>query len=393
MASRLEEIARRLVAFDTVSSASNVAALEYLAGELEDAGVRVRLQRWQAAGVAKANLLALAGPVATEGLLVSGHVDTVPFAGQPGWTRDPLRLEASGDRLYGRGVSDMKGFLAQCVEALRRLDHRKLRRPLVLAFTADEEIGCLGAERLVGELPELLGQVPVPRQAWIGEPTSFAVFHAHKGIGVFEVCVRGRGGHSSRPDLGVNAITVMGRVLEALRQFQDEETSRDVPAPAELFADAPRTTLNVGTIRGGTAANVIAEECAIAVSFRFPPGEDPLEIHERIKRRLETVDPRDMRSGELRASIDAGPLTAIPALQSPRGTPLEVALREATGAAEPRGALFVTDGCRFAEAGIASIICGPGDLEQAHQPDESISREAFERGPDLIVDVTRRLCG
>ena len=392
MTFRGEDLLRRLVAIDTVSSSSNVEALELLAAPLEESGFRVALQRWERDAGARANLVAVAGPAEEDGLILSGHVDTVPFEGQPGWTRDPLRLEASGDRLYGRGTSDMKGFLVSCVEAVRGLDPGTLRRPVVVLVTADEEIGALGAERLAPELPSLLGGVPPPRLAWIGEPTSFRVFHAHKGVGVFDVAVHGRGGHSSRPDLGVNAITVMGRVLEALRDFQDEAMSRPDPDCVEDFAEAPWTTLNVGTIRGGTAANVIAEVCRIDASFRFLPGHDPQAIYERVVQRLRGIEPRDTRRGDARATIEAGALRVVPAMRSPRETPLERALCEALGASPAGGALFVTDGCRLARAGIAAVICGPGDLEQAHQPDESVSRRALERSTTLVAEVVRHLC-
>ncbi len=190
----LYEVASRLVAYNTVSSKSNVEAMEYLGAHLDSHGFRVSLQRAEVDGVPKVNLIACAGPPEPDGLIISGHVDTVPFVGQPGWTRDPLRLEVDEARVYGRGTSDMKVFLAQCVDAAARLDLATLRRPLVFLFTADEEIGCLGAARLRPLLPDYLGPIPQPRLAWIGEPTSYQVFHAHKGVVLFTVTVRGRGG-------------------------------------------------------------------------------------------------------------------------------------------------------------------------------------------------------
>ena len=149
------------------------------------------------------------GPPRADGLIISGHVDTVPFDGQPGWEREPLKLEVAGERIYGRGTTDMKGFIAQCLDAARTLDSARLRRPLVFVFTASEEVGCLGAHSVAPALKQILGDTPVPRLAWIGEPTSWGVCHAHKSIVSFSVTVRGIGGHSGAPARGVNAIAVM----------------------------------------------------------------------------------------------------------------------------------------------------------------------------------------
>src|SRR4051812_34028980 len=233
MNSYLYEVASRLVSFDTVSSKSNAEAMEYLGGQLNDHGFRVSLQRSDIAGVPKINLLAWAGPAEPDGLIISGHVDTVPFTGQPGWTRDPLRLEIDDSRIYGRGTSDMKVFLAQCVAAAARLEVTTLRRPLVFLFTADEEIGCRGAERMLSVLPELLESIPQPRLAWIGEPTSYQVFHTHKGVVLFTITVHGLGGHSSLPEQGVNAIAVAGKVIETVGRYQAELRSQHSAA----FAD------------------------------------------------------------------------------------------------------------------------------------------------------------
>src|SRR5512145_458951 len=160
---RLEALASRLIAVDTVSTRGNAAVMDELAERLERAGFRARLQRWGEGPHAKANLVAVAGPPEPDGLILSGHLDIVPFEGQPGWTRDALRLVFEGDRVYGRGTSDMKVFLAQCVDAACRLDLAALRRPVVFLFTSDEEIGCLGGARLAAELDGLLGEMPTPK--------------------------------------------------------------------------------------------------------------------------------------------------------------------------------------------------------------------------------------
>jgi len=391
LTSQLRDIAARLIATDTVSSRGNAELMGELGDRLETAGFRARLQRWGEGPHAKANLVAVAGPAEPGGLVVSGHLDVVPFADQPGWTRDPLRLAFDGDRVYGRGSSDMKVFLAQCVAAAFALDLAALRRPVVFVFTADEEIGCLGSARLLPELDALLGGVPRPALAWIGEPTSWRVLHAHKGIAAFSVSVRGRGGHSSVPTAGVNAIAVAAQALARVGELQAELRRAPRAEFAALFSDAPYTTLNFGTVQGGTAPNVIAEQCAFTVSYRPLPDEDPLFVQREVKRRLGARAFTDWGS-DVEAEVSVSDALVAPGLLSPTGTTLEHALREQLAAGAPGGAPFCTDGGRFATAGIASLICGPGDLEQAHQPDESVSRAAFESGAEHIQRVIERMC-
>jgi acetylornithine deacetylase len=388
----LYEAARRLVAFDTVSAHSDRAVIDYLAGELRAHDFNLAVQPIELDGVAQANLVAWIGPPRENGLIISAHVDTVPYEGQPGWTREPLKLEGEGDRIYGRGTSDMKGFIAQCLDAAARLDAARLRRPLVFVFTASEEVGCLGAEQAGPALKEILGTTPAPRLCWIGEPTSWEVAHAHKSIVAFQVTARGRGGHSGAPAGGVNAIAVMGKAMDAIGNLMRER--RDA-APAEfkaIFPDAPYDVLNFGTIQGGIALNMIAEECALKISYRTLPDADPLELYREVERRLRALDAHDFAGGPHSASIELGRPMVVPPLLSARGTALEAALFAATGARKSGGVLFGTDGGWFSHSGIVSLICGPGDLDQAHQPNESIRRDAFEGGAAIALEVIERMC-
>jgi acetylornithine deacetylase len=392
MSEYLYETARRLVAFDTVSANSDRAAIDYLASELRARKFNVAVQPVELYGTAQANLVAWIGPPRRDGLIISAHVDTVPYARQPGWTRKPLELACEGDRIYGRGTSDMKGFLAQCLDASTRLDASRLKRPLVFVFTASEEVGCLGAEKAGPALAQILAPTPVPHLCWIGEPTSWQVSHAHKSIVSFEVAVRGRGGHSGAPAQGVNAIAVMAKVMDTIGRLQQER--RDT-APAEfkaIFPDAPHDVLNFGTIRGGIALNMIAEECALRISYRSLPDADPLDLYREAERRLRALDAHDYASGQHSASIELGRPMVVPPLLSPRGTALEAALFEATGEKHSGGVLFGTDGGWFSRSDIVSLICGPGDLDQAHQPNESIRREPFESGPAVALKVIERIC-
>lgn len=388
----LYEVARRLVGFDTVSAKSDMPAIEYLSKELAGHGLKTALQPVKLLGVAQANLVAWVGPPVADGLIISGHVDTVPYDGQPGWERAPLKLETTGERIYGRGTTDMKGFIAQCLDAARTLDITKLKRPLVFVFTASEEVGCLGAHSVAPALGQILGGTPVPRLAWIGEPTSYSVCHAHKSIVACNVTVRGIGGHSGAPGKGVNAIAVMGRVIDAIGRIQEERRVIASPEFAAVFPDAPHDVLNFGSIQGGIASNMIAEECKLRISYRTLPDEDPLEIHREIGRRLAALDTHDYAGHENLAKIEVGRASVVPPLNSPRGTALEAALFEVTGTKTSGGALYGTDGGWFTGSGIVSLICGPGDLDQAHQPNEYVRRDPFERGPAIVRGVIDKMC-
>lgn len=389
----LEHAAERLVGFDTVSQRSDEPAAAFVADELDRLGFQVQLQVDVVGGVRKVSVVAALGPPEPDGLILSGHLDIVPFAGQPGWIREPLRLTAEGDRLYGRGTSDMKGFVAACLAAARRLAPDSLARPLVFVFTCDEEIGCLGAERLAPALASLLGEVPLPRLCWIGEPTAWRVACAHKGIVQLEVRARGRGGHSSVPEAGVNAIALAARAVAAIGELQAELRAQPDEKWRDAFPDAPYATFNFGTIAGGTASNVIAEECRLRVSYRPLPGEDALAPYDAVCERLARLDPRDFGSPSLRGEIEVGPAFVVPGLRTPRGSALEEALLAELGETAVGGAPFCTDGGRLAVVGIDSLVCGPGELAQAHQPNESIGRAALARTPDVILAVLGRLLG
>ena len=388
----LYDVARRLVAFDTVSAKSDRDAMEYIAKELTSRGFKTALQPVELFGVVQANLVAWVGPPRADGLIISGHIDTVPFDGQPGWEREPLKLELAGDRIYGRGTTDMKGFIAECIDAARTLDSARLKRPLVFVFTASEEVGCLGAHSVAPALKQILGETPVPRLAWIGEPTSWGVSHAHKSIVSFGVTVRGIGGHSGAPAKGVNAIAVMARIVDTIGRYQQELAARRPAKYLEIFPDAPCDVLNFGTVQGGIALNMIAEECKLRISYRTLPDADPLDVYREIGRRIDALDGYDYAGREHRAKIEIGLLNVVPPLDSPRGTALEAALFDVTGAKTSGGALYATDGGWFTSSGITSLICGPGDLEQAHQPNEHVRRDAFERGTAMIHKVVDRLC-
>ncbi len=384
----LLEICRRLVAFDTVPTASNVACAEYLADLLDNAGWQILLHRDHALGADKASLVAWAGPPVERGLILSGHMDVVPHADQPGWTRDPLVLDTDGERIYGRGVSDMKAFLAQITVVARELDASRLERPLVLIFTCDEEMGCLGAARLAPHLRRLLGELPLPGECLIGEPTSFEVFIAHKGHVRLTVRIDGRGGHSSRPDLGTNAIAAMAEAAAELNAMEQDLLGRTTPEGRRLFPELPAAAINLGLITGGTADNMIADRCELTIGLRPLPGDDPELLIREVELRMTGAARRRFPAAEL--SLVEREVT--PAMSSPADGRLARTLAELSGCRHLRGAPFATDGGQLEGIGIHSVICGPGELEQAHRPDESLPISSLRRGAELIRELITRVC-
>src|SRR5262249_26416250 len=299
-------------------------------------------------------------------------------------------FDVDDDHAYGRGASDMKGFVAQCVIMAASLDVGRLARPVVFAFTAAEEVGSRGARALVGELPALLAEVPAPRLAWIGEPTSNRVFRAHKGIVSFEVVVHGIGWHASRPDRGVNAIVVAAEVVDRIGCYQAE--LRAGQGDPVMFPDYPTPNLNVGTIHGGTAVNIVAEECRMKVCYRPLPGQDPRAIYREIVRRVADIDGHDRGGSDRRATIVVGEPLVAGALLTPPDTRLERVLLDVLGPRPVLGAPYATDGPDLASARTAALIGGPGGLEHGHQANESIPRTAFENGPAVVRAVVERLC-
>jgi len=260
-------------------------------------------------------------------------------------------------------------------------------------LTGDEETGSAGAIKLAPALTEILGEIPPPRLAWLGEPTSYEVFRAHKGVVRFSFKVRGIGGHSSIPDKGVNAIAVAAKAIAAIGQYQQELRENPLRDFSEMFPESPYTTLNFGTISGGTASNVIAEQCSVDISYRQLPDCEPLEVFREIVKRIRDLNKHDYASSQREATIEFSEPQIVPALSSPANSPLERALMDVVHTGRARGALFATDGPQFAAVGIDSLICGPGELEQAHQPNESIKRSSYESGTQIVLSVLHQLCG
>ena len=358
----------RLVGFDTVSVRPNMALIaavrDYLAGH----GVAVRVV--PNADGTKANLFATIGPQVTGGVALSGHTDVVPVEGQA-WSTDPFTLTARDGRLYGRGTADMKSFIAIALALVPEFKRRRLKRPIHFCFSYDEEITCAGVLSLL----DLLGtELPKPALAIIGEPTSMRVVNAHKGVSAQTTTIVGREGHSSAPHKGASAIAHMGRFIGFLDRLAEElRAEGERNAIPGLDFDPAWTTLNLGSIHGGTAMNIIARDCRLAWEFRPLPGVDAEAIYGRAERFLEETLRPALRAQAPEGTALMERVCTVPALRPEKNGPAEALALQLTGLNAAVTAAFGSEAGHFQDVGISAVMCGPGDIAQAHKPDEFIA--------------------
>jgi acetylornithine deacetylase len=358
------EMLRRLVAFDTTSRNSNLALIEYVQGYLKGHGVDSKLV--PSDDGKKANLFATVGPNVKDGVVLSGHTDVVPVDGQP-WDTDPWTLTLKDGRYHGRGTCDMKAFYAIALAMLPQFLKAKLRRPIHFALSYDEEVGCVGAHALAARMA---GEIPKPRAIIIGEPTMMTVVHAHKGAQIYITRFTGFEAHSSMTHLGVSAIHFAGEFVHYLNTVQDE---LDAAAPRDSEFMPPAATFNVGTIVGGTAGNILARECEVLWGYRELPSRPIDELGERAKKWLkEELLPR-MKAKHPAAAIETVLRSSTPAF-SPDGNEEAKALAGSWSGSNTVGSVvYGTEAGIFKKTlGVPTVICGPGDIAQAHQPNEFI---------------------
>jgi acetylornithine deacetylase len=364
------DILKTLVGFDTTSRLSNLALIEWVEAFLDDHGVSHR--RVPNGDGSKSNLIASLGPAVEGGVVLSGHTDVVPVDGQP-WSSDPFVLTERDGRLYGRGTCDMKGFLALALAAVPELA-ATARRPVHLAFSYDEEIGCLGSPAMIEVIRR---ELPRPALVVVGEPTRMEAVNGHKGIATFTVRVTGREAHSSQTQLGVSAIMEAVRLMASLTALS-ERLEREAD-PASPFTPKG-ATLTIGVVHGGTAGNILARECVFLFDLRFLPGLDPEAILAPFFAEAEALD-RALKARAPEAGVEVARRSSTPALSpEPDGIAEAFARRLAGDNGPPRAVAFAAEAGQFQQAGFSTVICGPGSIEQAHQPDEYVELAQMQRG-------------
>ena len=376
----------RLVGFPTVSRDSNLPLVDFVEDYLSGHGIACT--RVPNEDGTKAGLYAHVGPAAGGGVVLSGHTDVVPVDGQE-WSTDPFMVTEADGRLYGRGTCDMKGFDALAIYALVRAKERGVTRPLQIALSYDEEVGCTGAPPLIEHM--LASGMPRADTVLVGEPSMMQVVTGHKGGLGYDVRVRGHEVHSSMILTGVSAIMEGVRLIDWARETNAENAAAE---PAELAAvfDPPFTTLHTGIIAGGTAHNITAKDCRFDLSFRVVPGEALDDWRARFETRRAALE-ADMKAVNARTAVVAEEVFSLPGLAPEEQGRAEELARRLTGDNGTHVVSYGTEAGHFQSAGYSCVVCGPGDIAQAHQPDEFISVAQFLEGQafmDRLVDELGR---
>jgi acetylornithine deacetylase len=360
------ELLAELVSFRTISRQSNLELIGYVETYLSGFGVASR--RVYSADGARANLYATIGPKDRGGICLSGHSDVVPVEGQP-WSSDPFVLvERDEGRLYGRGTSDMKGFLACVLATVPHFVERVTDTPIHLAISYDEEIGCVGVRGLIEELAQ---DAAKPTGCIIGEPTGMRVASAHKGKSAYRCCVRGLAGHSAAPQLGVNAIEYAAELVTFLRNSGRALQSGD---SCDARYDPPYSTVQTGKIDGGVAVNVVPDHCEFDFEIRELPGEDGARVVDEFTRYASSTLLPEMKRVAADAAIELEPLSAYPGLKDDASSAaLKALCRNLLGDTGEMTLSFGTEGGLFQSIGIPAVVCGPGLISRAHKADEYVT--------------------
>ena len=379
---KLHEMLKQLIAAPSMSSVSpefdtsNREVIDMLATWLDDLGFQVSVTPLPAQPN-KANLLASYGHIDehSQGLMFAGHTDTVPYD-QHSWHHDPFILTETDNRLYGLGTSDMKSFFALVIEAINQFTASELKQPVFILATADEESSMDGAITLVEQ------GCPNVRYAVIGEPTGLKPVNAHKGIMMESIHLTGRSGHSSNPALGVNALEAMQLVINDLILWRDELQQR---YKDDRFT-VPVPTLNLGYIQGGDNPNRICEQCELHFDLRALPGMDLNELRQEIRERLHTLFKNSAIRWQLKSLINGTP----PMHTDEHSAIVKAAEKHSCG--HSHAVAFCTEGPYLTELGIETIILGPGDIDQAHQPDEYLALDRIQPTTELLSKLIRQFC-
>ncbi len=372
-----------LIGFDTTSRNSNLEAIEFIQGLLEGLGVESELS-WNPDRT-KANLFATLGEDSGPGIVLSGHTDVVPVDGQQ-WSSDPFRAEVRDNRLYGRGSCDMKGFISVCLSRVEKILAANLSIPIHLAFSYDEEVGCVGVVELLKQLKQRAVQ---PKACIIGEPTSMGIIRAHKGM-LFKRChVTGKSAHSSLVHKGVNSITAAAKTIG----FIDQVSSRiQQQGPFDDQFDPPFTTLHCGVIHGGTANNIIPESCQFDFEIRNLPDQSTLPIFNEVEQYTRQELEPAMKAVAEEAGFDWQTLADYPGMNTDQSARVITMMADLLDDHRAPGKVsYGTEGGHFQNAGIPTVVCGPGSIEQAHKPDEYVALEQLEQCEGFIDTLINSL--
>lgn len=371
----------RLVAFDTTSSKSNLALIDDVEAYLRDHGAETH--RVCNADRSKANLYAVVGPRVEGGVVLSGHTDVVPVDGQS-WSTDPWTLTERDGKLYGRGASDMKAFSAIALSLAPEMLKAGLKRPVIFALSYDEEIGLLGAPHMIAEIRDKL---PAPQAVIVGEPTMMKVIDGHKGIASFRTRVTGFTTHSSQTDRGVSAVEAAARIIAKISSMREARAA--AADPASPFSP-PYTTMTVNVVRGGSQLNIMAGECSFEWDCRVIPGDSARAALAEVEAFSKEIE-RQMRRIAPSCRIETAQLSNAPPLAPSPDNPAADLAKSLTGLNSTDVVSYCAEAGQFQEAGFSTVICGPGSIDQAHQPDEFISASQIAEGTQFIRKLIKRL--
>ncbi len=356
------EMIAKLVSYDTVSKNSNMALIEFVQSYLADLGVESHLVPNQDGS--KANLYATVGPMQEGGVVLSGHTDVVPVTGQI-WDTDPFTAVEIDGKLFGRGTADMKSFIAIGLSLVPEMLAAGLNKPIHFALSYDEEVGCIGAPFMIREMAK---QLPKPLAVIVGEPTSMGIVQAHKGISSFTTTVNGHEAHSSQVHRGVSAVMTAARLITFLDEMMQE--NRRIASDQCPF-EPPYTTIHVGLVNGGTAVNIISRHCEFSWDVRTIPGETSQQFVQRLRDYCEPVV-QEMRKISPNCNIVTKMTADAPAMQLEVGGQAVEFCKELTGDQTTGVVSYATEAGQFQELEFSTVVCGPGSIDQAHQPNEYI---------------------
>jgi len=376
------EMIRTLVGYPTVSRDSNLELIHYVGDYLKPLGADIRMTFDDARR--KANIVATFG-AGEGGVMLSGHTDVVPVDGQP-WDTDPFSLQEVDGRLFGRGTADMKSFIACALAVLPEILERGLRTPLHLAFSYDEEVGCIG----VGRLIEDLAQAGIrPRSCIVGEPTLMRPVIAHKGKKSYRCRVKGAAGHSAYAPYCVNAVEYAAEAVSFLKNMARRHRDR---GPYDRAFDVAHTTVHTGVMRGGSALNVVPNECVFDFEFRHLPGDEPDQLLDEFTRYLKSSLEPEMHKVDPVTGFKVEEMSGIPMLDTPVESEVVALAQELAGTNDFGKVSFGTEASQFQRAGIPTVVCGPGSIEQAHKPNEFVTLEQVAKCEAFLRRLADRIC-